>query len=82
MSDIVLLIDWLCSIDLFSCIAASLFNKLTYLLTYLLTNGSAYRPLSAFKAWEITVVLTYDVPFAVCLFPVANDALLVPKIRV
>jgi len=78
MSDIVLLIDWLYGIDLFSCIAASLFNKLTYLLT----NGSAYRPLSAFKAREITVVLTYDAPFAVCLFPVANDALLVPKIRV
>ena len=34
MSDIVLLIDWLYCIDLFSCIAASLFNKLTYLLTY------------------------------------------------
>ena len=34
-SDIVLLIDWLYCIDLFSCIAASLFNKLTYLLTYL-----------------------------------------------
>jgi len=29
----VLLIDWLYCIDLFSCIAASLFNKLTYLLT-------------------------------------------------
>jgi len=28
------LIDWLYCIDLFSCIAASLFNKLTYLLTY------------------------------------------------
>jgi len=27
-------IDWLYCIDLFSCIAASLFNKLTYLLTY------------------------------------------------
>jgi len=37
MSDIVLLIDRLYCIDLFSCIAASLFNKLTYLLTYLLT---------------------------------------------
>ena len=36
MSDIVLFIDWLHCIDLFSCIAASLFNKLTYLL-YLLT---------------------------------------------
>jgi len=36
MSDIVLLTDWLYCIDLFSCIAASLFNKLTYLLTYLL----------------------------------------------
>ena len=35
MSDIVLLIDRLYCIDLFSCIAASLFNKLTYLLTYL-----------------------------------------------
>jgi len=34
MSDIVLLIDRLYCIDLFSCIAASLFNKLTYLLTY------------------------------------------------
>ena len=33
MSDIVLLIDRLYCIDLFSCIAASLFNKLTYLLT-------------------------------------------------
>jgi len=33
MSDIVLFIDWLYSIDLFSCIAANLFNKLTYLLT-------------------------------------------------
>jgi len=33
-SDIVLLIDWLYCIDLFSCIAASVFNKLTYLLTY------------------------------------------------
>jgi len=32
-SDIVLLIDWLYCIDLFNCIAASLFNKLTYLLT-------------------------------------------------
>ena len=31
MSDIVLLIDRLYCIDLFSCIAASLFNKLTYL---------------------------------------------------
>ena len=31
----VLLIDWLYCIDLFSCIAASVFNKLTYLLTYL-----------------------------------------------
>jgi len=30
MSDIVLLIDWLHCIDLFSCIAASVFNKLTY----------------------------------------------------
>ena len=30
MSDIALLIDWLYCIDLFSCIAASLFNKLTY----------------------------------------------------
>ena len=30
MSDIVLLIDWLYCIDLFSCIAASVFNKLTY----------------------------------------------------
>ena len=37
MSDIVLLIDRLYCIDLFSCIAASLFNKLTYLLTYLLS---------------------------------------------
>ena len=37
MSDIVLFIDRLYCIDLFSCIAASLFNKLTYLLTYLLT---------------------------------------------
>jgi len=36
MSDIVLLIDRLYCIDLFSCIAASLINKLTYLLTYLL----------------------------------------------
>jgi len=36
-SDIVLLIDWLYCIDLFSCIAASLFNKLTYLLTSLLS---------------------------------------------
>jgi len=36
MSDIVLLIDRLYCIDLFSCIAASLFNKLTYLLTYCL----------------------------------------------
>jgi len=34
MSDIVLLIHWLYCIDLFSCIAASLFNKLT--LHYLL----------------------------------------------
>jgi len=34
MIDIVLLIDRLYCIDLFSCIAASLFNKLTYLLTY------------------------------------------------
>jgi len=33
-SDTVLLIDWLFCIDLFSCIAASVFNKLTYLLTY------------------------------------------------
>ena len=33
MSDIVLFIDWLYCIDLFSCKAASLFNKLTYLLT-------------------------------------------------
>jgi len=31
MCDIVLLIDWLYCIDLFSCIAASLFNKLTLL---------------------------------------------------
>jgi len=29
-SDTVLLIDWLYCIDLFSCIAASVFNKLTY----------------------------------------------------
>ena len=36
-SDNMLLIDWLYCIDLFSCIAASVFNKLTYLLTYLLT---------------------------------------------
>ena len=35
MSDIVLFIDWLYCFDLFSCIAASLFNKLTYLLTLL-----------------------------------------------
>ena len=34
-SDNVILIDWLYCIDLFSCIAASVFNKLTYLLTYL-----------------------------------------------
>jgi len=34
MSDIVLLIDWLYGIDLFSCVAASLFNKLTYLLSH------------------------------------------------
>ena len=33
MSDIVLLIDGLYCIDLFSCISARLFNKLTYLLT-------------------------------------------------
>ena len=32
MSDIVLFIDWLYCIDLFGCRAASLFNKLTYLL--------------------------------------------------
>ena len=32
-SDIVLLIDCLYCTDLFSCIAASVFNKLTYLLT-------------------------------------------------
>jgi len=35
-SDTGLLIDWLYCADLFSCIAASVFNKLTYLLTYLL----------------------------------------------
>jgi len=35
VSDIVLFIDWLYCFDLFSCIAASLFNKLTYLLTLL-----------------------------------------------
>ena len=40
-SDIVLLIDWLYCIDLFSCIAASVFNKLTYLLTYFLSIYSA-----------------------------------------
>ena len=34
MSDIVLLIDWLYCIDLFSCLAASLFNKLTLLYFY------------------------------------------------
>jgi len=38
MSDIVLLIDRLYCIDLFSYIAASLFNKLTYLLTYTATG--------------------------------------------
>jgi len=44
-SDIVLLIDRLYCIDLFSCIAASLFNKLTYLLTYfyLLLHGCILR---------------------------------------
>jgi len=31
MSDTVFFIDWMYSIDLFSCIAASLFNKITYL---------------------------------------------------
>ena len=41
-SDIVLLIDWLCSIDLFSCIAASVFNKLAYLLTYLLDTTATH----------------------------------------
>ena len=35
---IVLLIDRLYCIDLFSCIAASFFNKLTYLLTYLVVT--------------------------------------------
>jgi len=53
MSDIVLLIDWLYSIDLFSCIAASLFNKLlTYLLTYLLTDRliGRYRRLKRGKS--------------------------------
>jgi len=40
-SDIVLLIDWLYCIDLFSCIAASLFNKLT--LLYLLYFELKYR---------------------------------------
>ena len=40
MSDIVLLIDRLYCTDLFSCIAASLFNKLTYLLR--LCIGSFY----------------------------------------
>jgi len=38
-SDTVLLIDWLYCIDLFSCIAASVFNKLTYLLTYTSSAG-------------------------------------------
>ena len=33
MSDIVLFIDWLYCIDLFSCVAASVFNKLTNLIT-------------------------------------------------
>jgi len=36
MSDIALFIDWLYCIDLFSCIAASLFNKLFYFLSGLL----------------------------------------------
>ena len=35
MSDSVLFIDWLYCIDLSSCIAASVFNKLAFLLTLL-----------------------------------------------
>ena len=49
--DIVLLIDRLHCIDLFSCIAASLFNKLTYLLTQFLQTGcSSRRPTNCVKA--------------------------------
>jgi len=41
MNDIVLFIDWLYCIDLFSCIGASVFNKLTYLLTMCLITMAA-----------------------------------------
>jgi len=50
-SDNVLLIDWLYCIDLFSCIAASVFSKLTYLLTYLLSASQTgtHRRLSEWR---------------------------------
>jgi len=45
-----------------------------------LQNASAYRPLSASKASEITDMPKHDTPFVVCLFPVANGALIVQKV--
>jgi len=45
-----------------------------------LRNVSSYRPLSAFSTREVTDVLTHDTPSAVCLFTVANGALLMQKL--
>ena len=69
MSDIVLLIDWLHCIDLFSCIAASLFNKLTLLyftsrnlygiLVFVLIGRVA---MSSIRCWRLLALYS-----AVCL---------------
>ena len=45
MSDIVLFIDWLYRIDLFSSIAASVFNKLAYFTLLLLSVSVSPIPL-------------------------------------
>jgi len=52
-SDIVLLIDWLYCIDLFSCIAASLFNKLRGLLYFTLLYG--VTPLFPVGSWRFLI---------------------------
>ena len=40
------------------------------LYTVWLINASAYRPLSAFKIWEITDICKHHTSFAACLLPV------------
>jgi len=66
MSDIVLFTDWLYCIDLFSCKAASLFNKLTYLLTCVTVQ------------WQVTGMMNVFITFlnVFFIFPSFNVFLL------